>query len=354
MKKLKKILCLGLCILLLMGIFSACGDDDSKGKVIFTTGFGADELFRIGDISCTMPEYMLYLTNMQNEYEEVFGTQIWELTYEDTTLEENVKDIALAEMAQMKSVYLLAKEKEVTLQPREEELLAQAAQEYYSSLSQADRESLKITQETVLQMYTEYALAQKVYELIVAEVNPEISDDEARTVTIEQIVIKNRTTDYEGNVIEYSDTTKADNLETMQEIREMAVDGAHDFTQLAGKYSEENTIRSFVKKGELPKVLEDVVFNLQTDEISQVIESEYGYHIIKCISTFDKEETDANKLVIVEQRKKEAFGQEYDAFVNTLARKLNDSLWQSVDLIHTQGVETNSFFEVYNKYFSIN
>ena len=69
MKKLKKILCMGLCTLLLMGIFSACGDDDSKGKVIFTTGFGADELFRIGDISCTMPEYMLYLTNMQNEYE---------------------------------------------------------------------------------------------------------------------------------------------------------------------------------------------------------------------------------------------------------------------------------------------
>lgn len=350
-KKLRYILCLGLCIALLAGSLSACGEDDSRGKVIFTTGFAEDELFRIGEISCTLGEYMLYLTNMQNEYEDVFGSQIWELTYAETTLQENVKDIALAQIAQMKSVYLLAKEKEVTLQPKEEELLGKAAQEYFTSLSQVEVDALGITKETVLQLYMEYALAQKVYEVIVAEVNPEISDDEARTVTIEQIVMKNRTTDYEGNVIEYSEATKAENLQTMQEIREMAISGEYDFTQLAGKYSEEDTIRRFVKKGDVSKVLEDAVFNLQTDEISQVIESDYGYHIMKCINTFDKEETDANKLVIVEQRKKEAFGQEYDAFVKGLARKLNDKLWKSVDQIQTQDVETNSFFDVYNKYF---
>ncbi len=350
-KLLRYILVLSLSVFLLACGLCACGDEKSGGKVIFTTAFGEDELFRIGEISCTMPEYMLYLTNMQNEYEGVFGSQIWELTFEDTTLQENVKDIALSQIAQMKSVYLLAKEKEVTLQPREEELLAQAAQEYYTSLNQAEIDAMGITQETVLQLYTEYALSQKVYELIVSEVNPEISDDEARTVTIEQIVMKTRTMDYEGNVIEYSDATKAESLETMQEIREMAVSGEYDFTELAGKYSENDTIRSFLKKGDASKVIEDVVFSLQTDEISQVIESDYGYHIIKCISTFDKAETDANKLVIIEQRKKDAFGQEYDAFVNKLARKLNDKLWQSVELIHSTEVQTSSFFEVYNKYF---
>ena len=351
-KKLRYCIVLELCIFLLAFSFCACGKEESGGKVIFTTGFGEDELFRIGEISCTKAEYMLYLTNMQNDYEGVFGEQIWELTYEETTLQENVKDIALAQIAQMKSVYLLALEKEVTLQTQEEELLAQAAQEYYSSLNQAEIDAMGITQEIVLQLYTEYALAQKVYEVIVSEVNPEISDDEARTVTIEQIVMKNRTTDYEGNVIEYSKATRAENLETMQEIREMAVSGEYDFTELAGKYSENDTIRSFVKKGEMPGALEDVVFSLQTDEISQVVESEYGYHIIKCISTIDKAETDANKLVMIEERKKEAFGREYDAFVNKLARKLNDKLWQSIELIHSTEVQTSNFFEVYNKYFS--
>ncbi len=353
MKKFKNILCLGLSVLLLICSLCACGDED-KGKVIFTTGFGEDELFRIGDISCTMPEYMLYLTNMQNDYESVFGARIWELTYEDTTLEENVKDIALAQIAQIKSVYLLAKEKQVTLSPEEEQKLAVAAKEYYASLSQAEVESFGVTEEVILQMYVEFAMAQLVYEQIVAEVNPEISDDEARTVTIEQIVIKNRTTDFEGNVIDYSEAMKADNLETMQEIHEMATSGEYDFTTLAGKYNEEKDIRCSVKKGQVQKVLEDVIFNLQTEEISQVIESDYGYHIVKCINTYDKEETDANKLVIIEQRKKEAFSQEYDAFVNKLARKLNDKLWQQVELIHSQEMKTSSFFEVFDKYFSVN
>lgn len=353
MKKFKNILCLGLSVLLLACSLCACGDED-KGKVIFTTGFGEDELFRIGDISCTMPEYMLYLTNMQNDYESVFGARIWELTYEDTTLEENVKDIALAQIAQIKSVYLLAKEKQITLSPEEEQKLAAAAKEYFASLSSSEVESLQITEEMIFQMYVEFAMAQLVYEQIVAEVNPEISDDEARTVTIEQIVIKNRTTDYEGNVIDYSEAMKADNLETIQEIHEMATSGDYDFTTLAGKYNEEKDIRCSVKKGQVQKVLEDAIFNLQTEEISSVIESDYGYHIVKCISTYDKEETDANKLVIIEQRKKEAFSQEYDAFVNKLARKLNDKLWQQVDLIHSQDVKTSSFFEVFDKYFTVN
>ena len=76
-----------------------------------------------------------------------------------------------------------------------------------------------------------------------------------------------------------------------------------------------------------------------------------GYYILKCISTLDRAQTDANKLVIVEQRKKAAFNQEYDAFVNTLARKLNEKLWQKVELIHAKDVDTSNFFAIYNKYF---
>ena len=57
------------------------------------------------------------------------------------------------------------------------------------------------------------------------------------------------------------------------------------------------------------------------------------------------------RLRIVEQRKKATFNQEYDAFVNTLARKLNEKLWQKVELIHAKDVDTSNFFAIYNKYF---
>ena len=75
------------------------------------------------------------------------------------------------------------------------------------------------------------------------------------------------------------------------------------------------------------------------------------YHIIMCISTFDREQTDLNKLEIVEERRREVFGEEYDAFVETLVRQLNTKLWEEIRLIHDEEVDTTNFFEVYSKYF---
>ena len=104
-------------------------------------------------------------------------------------------------------------------------------------------------------------------------------------------------------------------------------------------------------KGEMDITFEETSFSLETYEISEVIETESGYHIIKCISTFDREQTDLSKLEILEERRREVFGQEYDAFVATLARQLNSSLWETIELIYDSKVTTMDFFDVYEEYF---
>lgn len=336
-----------MCILLI-GCMGGCKDSD-RGKVVFTTSLAKDELFRIDQASCTLPEYMLYLVNTQNKYEEIFGKEIWEVSLEGITLADNVKDNVLAKIARMKSVYLLALQKEIVLTDEEEKLLQEAAKKYFNSLSNVEVEAMGVTEEVVLQLYRENALADKVYREIIAGVNPEISDDEARTVTVEQIFLRTDNMDSEGNVIAYSEAMKAEALDKMNSIRELAISGEQGFTELAGRYSEEENIRISLKKGEGDAALEKVVFSLQTDEISEVIETSQGYYLLKCISTFDKDQTDANKLVLIEERKNEAFSKEYDMFVEKLARKLNEKLWQKINLNQTPGVNTKSFFEVYEE-----
>ncbi len=63
------------CTLLALAPLSACGDENSA-KVVFTTGLGPDEVFRIGNGVCTVPEMMVYLTNTQNQYESVYGAEV--------------------------------------------------------------------------------------------------------------------------------------------------------------------------------------------------------------------------------------------------------------------------------------
>ena len=106
MKYYRKIVC----VLLIAGMMfsiAGCGEGENK-KIVLTTGFEKNEVFRIEDISCMKSEIMVYLTNTQNQYEQVYGEEIWETSVGDVTLEENVKDIVLAKIARIKTLNLMA------------------------------------------------------------------------------------------------------------------------------------------------------------------------------------------------------------------------------------------------------
>lgn len=334
----------------LLLFLTACGEGSTT--VVLTTGFKKDEIFKIETVSCTLPEIMIYLTNTQNQYETVYGEQIWETSLDGVTLEENVKETVLARMAQVKSMTLLAASKGVTLDEYELALADQAANEYFQSLNETEITLMGIQHSDVRKLYEEYALARKVYEQIIRDINPEISDDEARTITVQHILIKTYTIDGTGKKVEYTDSAKAQAYEKAQEIHALAISNEHDFATLASNYSDDKVLTYSFGKGEMDEEFETAAFNLGNNEISGIVESRNGYHIIKCTNTFNREETDNNKLKIVEERKKEVFGQEYDAFVEGLTRKLNTESWQQVEFIHHPEVTTSDFFDVFNKYFS--
>lgn len=350
-KSIKIIALLSICICFAVLFVTGCGAKDSDGvKVVLTTGLAKDEIFRIESSSCKLAEIMVYLTNIQNQYESAYGEEIWNINLGSMTLEQNVKDIALAQMAQIKTMNLMALRYKVDLTDDEMEQVKLAARAYYDSLNETEIEAMGVDEDTIIGLYSEYALAEKVYRYIIKDINPEISDDEARTITVQHVLLKTYALDGTGKKIEYTRKAKEDACDTAYEVWKKAVDG-EDFDELIRHYSEDDKSTYSFGKGEMDPAFEKAAFNLATGEISSVVETEYGYHVIKCISTFDKEETDSNKVKIVEQRKEEVFGVEYDNFVNTLTRRLNEELWDSVRFIHDENVNTSDFFDVYKEYF---
>ncbi|MCM1135161.1 MAG: peptidylprolyl isomerase [Clostridium sp.] len=341
-----------LCFLMLLPI-SGCGEGDGKTQLVLTTGFKKDEIFRIETMSCTLTEAMVYLTNTQNQYENVYGEEIWKTDFNGVTLEESVKNTVLAELAQIKTMNLLAQRQGVALDESEQKTVQAAAEEYYNSLNEKERETMQATKESIAGLYSEFALAGKVYEHIIKDIYPEISDDEARTITVQEILIKTSTVDGTGKKTAYDESAKTDALKRAREVLKLARKEDSDFEQLVFQYSEgEKGTKSF-GKGETDVDYEAAAFNLGNGEISDIVETAEGYHIIKCISTFNREETDANKIKIVEKRREEVFGQEYDAFVESLTRTLNEELWETVAFIQDKEVTTSTFFSVYNQYFGL-
>ena len=335
----------------LLLLLSGCMDSLKGSKVVLTTGFEKNEVFRIEDMSCTLPEAMVYLVNTKNRYESVYGREIWNVSLDGVTLEENIKETVLAQLAQQKTMNLLARQNGVALSEEEEARAMQAAETYFQSLSEEEKSALQITVKDVEELYREYALARKVYQYIIKDINPEISDDEARTITVQYIYFRTCVLDGTGRKIEYSEEEKQEILRKAEEVRFQLKNEEADFEELILKYSDSEEGTCSFGKGEKDQAFEDAAFNLETDEISDIVETPDGYYLIKCISTFNRTETDANKVKIVEKRREEVFGQEYEDFVAALTRNLNEDLWQSVSLAGTENITTSDFFDVFNKYF---
>ena len=57
MKNRRRIGCMGLMAILLISSLTGCGDT----KIVVTTGLAPNDLFRIGHVSCVMPEALVYL-----------------------------------------------------------------------------------------------------------------------------------------------------------------------------------------------------------------------------------------------------------------------------------------------------
>lgn len=349
---IKSRLLVGVIAISLIASFSGCGGGEklSDTKIVLTTGFDKDEVFRIEKTSCRLPEVMVYLTNMQNRYENTFGDQIWNASYEGVSLQDNVKETVLARIAQIKTMNLMAEEQQITLSDSEIEKANLAGTRYYESLNANEIEALGVDEALLQKMYEEYALANKVYQALIADINPEISDDEARTITVQQILFRTYYVDNNGNKIAYDDGRKAEIYQRAKEAYQRAEAG-EDFSTLISEYSDDEVGTYSFGKGKYDKDFEDAAFLLGTNEISNIVETPYGYHIIKCISTFNKEETDINKQKIVEERRKEVFNEQYSEFVSGLTRNLNEELWEQVTFLDNEQVTTASFFDIYQELF---
>ena len=192
--------------------------EDTYELDIDLPGFKKDEIFRIETMSCTLPEVMVYLTNTQDQYESVYGEEIWKTHLDGVTLEESIKETVLAQLAQIKTMNLLAQQHGVSLEDGEREKAREAAGIYFGSLNETEREAMQVNEEIIEQLYGELALANKVYEFIIKDINPEISDDEARSITIQDILIKTYSQDGAGKRIAYEETAREDAYERAREI----------------------------------------------------------------------------------------------------------------------------------------
>lgn len=320
-------------------------------EIVVTTGLSSNEVFKIGASVCTLPEAMVYLTNTQNQYESVYGVEMWDHDFGGISLEEYVKNSVVSRLATVKSMVLLAKEQGVALTEEEKTLAAEAAKTYYQSLNAEEIAYMDVTEKLLKTMYEEYALSNKTYTELTRDVNTEISDDEARVITLQQIFMPLYETGENGELKQVSAEKKAELDYQMAEAYAKAVEPGADFSALANTYNQASSDTLTIGRGEMEPGFDETAFELETGEISPVFETEKGCYILKCINHFDREATEKNKQVMAEKRKDEAFNKSYDTLIANTPSQFHTRLWEKIHFEANDSITTQSFFEVYDQTF---
>ena len=299
-----------------------------------TNSMGRNQIFSINGTKCTKEEALLYLCNYQNIYGYEYGVNLWEYDYSGAegagSLEEYVKDVTLSELANVMCMEQMAKMQNISLTDEELELVEKATDEYYASLNKKELSYMEIDKNQLKSFYQKYAIAQKLYNTLTQGINEEVSDDEARVIVIQQIFVKSQ--------------------DKAKQVQQKFANG-EKFDSVASTYNEADVIETNLARGTYPKEVDDVVFRLDDGEESGMITTDEGYYFIKCLNKFDRELTEANKENIIVKRKKEQFDDKFVEFIETSEFELNESVWESIKVDTSGDIKTNSFFEVYAKYF---
>lgn len=85
---------------------------------------------------------------------------------------------------------------------------------------------------------------------------------------------------------EISQAEKDQSIEILTEVRNRIVDGGEDFAQLAIEFSDDGSRNTggdlgWAKRGKYVQEFEAAAYKLDKDEISPIVESEFGFHIIQ-------------------------------------------------------------------------
>lgn len=207
-----------------------------------------------------------------------------------------------------------------------------AAADYYSTLSQLEKEYVQGDESDAASLYEKYRVAQKTVEALSGGIDTEISDNDKRVMILQLIV--------------------SDSQEEIERAQARIAAG-EDFETVASQVSRFSRIEYQVSRGTLNPILEDIAFYMRDGEVSDIIRTEENYYIIKCIDDFDRELSEANESAVLDQMRLSVWSGTFAAFAEEHPVAVSEEIWNHIRFYQTAAMTSDDLFETYHAYVSI-
>lgn len=326
---------------------AGCGNKGTAGA----SAASGDAAVTMDQGSISMGEARLYAYVMRNQYEAYYGSSIWDMEVEEgVTLGDSMKGVITDQLVQMIILNSQAEDYGVSLNDEDNQAVEEYVENFKTNIGEDVMEKEGFTEDNIRSVVQKSTLAGKVSQAMFDAEEVELTDEEkadATCIKVQHILISTTDTtkkDDEGNNVDMTDEEKEVYLAEQKEKAEEALARAkngEDFQSLADEYSSENAgfEFSFDKNGYDPVNMSSMVepfytaaWQLGEGEISDLVESQYGYHIIKCVSLNDEEATQASITTAENNKKSTSLDEKVKQQVDE-ANYIESEAWKAYKLV---------------------
>lgn len=333
-----KLLAGGLSICLAVSMLcTACGGDKVKKKSVkLETGDITENsiVMKVGEEGVKYSEVKNYCYLLKRQYEGNFSSQVWDYTVkEGETIGDQAKQEIINMLTQLKVIRENADAQNITLTNDETDEALQKAEELLESATEEEKEEYFLTVQGLSELYKDNILANKMFYIATDEADTEISDEEAKQVSIQFLEVMTNGTDQNGTQITMDEKTKTEALEKAKRLRREAKETT-DFLEFARENSDSGVQELTIGRDtdQLEKTAVDAAFNLKQKELSEVVEGTEGYYIIYCTSAYNEDATYARKEEIIEERQTSMFKDKYADWLKKCDVSISEKFWNAFSL----------------------
>lgn len=305
-KMMKRIISCAAAVAVSAALLVGCGSTTQTSDI-------SNPALTMGNTAISMDEANFYTYIMKSQYESYYGTEIWDMEVEEgVTFGDSMKEMVNDTLVQMLILNSKADDYKVSLTDDDNTAIDAYIENFKTNVGEEAMTEEGITEEVIRSVVGKSYIASHVYDAMMTEEEVELSDEEkeeAVCVKVQHILISTTdttTTDADGNKVDMTEDEVTAYKEQQKLLAENVLAKAkagEDFQALSEEYTAENAgfEFSFDKTGFDPvnyaymvEAFYTASWALGEGEISDLVESDYGYHIIKCVSLNDEEATQAN------------------------------------------------------------
>ena len=268
------------------------------------------QLLGIDDVICSWGEAQVFILTQYTAYGREYGDSVWDVSLAEGNFESYIRDSLMEYLKTMMIAVYAAEQIGVSLSEAEQRAVDLAADSLLADLGSAASRYI-ITRDAVKSAYTHYVMAQIFYRQTVINSKLEISDEEARVISL-QIVESPAEAGYEqaAELAEKLKTAKSP-AETVKE------------------YESVSSRTESVARGSYPEAFETIVFALKQDQWSPVIPGDECYYIVRCLSSYLAAETEQHKTEMALAAREESLNKALTSYARTAQLIYNPDLWES-------------------------